>query len=511
MPTKTASLLAGIACALVGWGSPASAAGAGVVLNEVNCTGTDWVELVNTGVEQAEVGGWLLTDDPLDRAPPRADHRHAIPAATTLAPLGALVIERGATGLPFGISCSDDTIRLADASGALIDATGLERVEPESDTWGRYPSGSGPWMQTAPTPGGPNAPSEGDPPADPAAWLFDPMQVVEIDLAIPPASREALRADPDEYVDASFSLAAAGGTYGPLAVGVRLKGSASFRTLEGKAAFKIAFDERFLGLRRLTLNKMVQDPSMLHEALAFEVHREAGIASPRTGYAYVRVDGDDYGLYSNIETPDRVMLPRWFASTTHLYEGNAAPTSSPRARRDSRSTRATRTTARTSPRLDCGGQCPGELLHQARPRRRLGADGRILGDPEVPRPVGRLRGGRRLRAEQLLPPQRRRRPLPDAPWGLDQTFDARIPFVGEQGILSPAASAEAACAAPVYRAEVFALPQPRRRSGSTPRPNRSRRYSPPGRSWTRVASSRRRRSPRASRPRAGSSPSGRPT
>ena len=48
------------------------------------------------------------------------------------------------------------------------------------------------------------------------------------------------------------------------------------------------------------------------------------LASPllRTGYAYVRVNGEDYGVYLNLETIDRVMLPRfWFGSTQHLYEG----------------------------------------------------------------------------------------------------------------------------------------------------------------------------------------------
>ncbi len=43
-----------------------------MVLNEVDCE-TDWVELVNTGEEAADLTGWLLTDDAIDatpRAPP---------------------------------------------------------------------------------------------------------------------------------------------------------------------------------------------------------------------------------------------------------------------------------------------------------------------------------------------------------------------------------------------------------------------------------------------------------
>ena len=70
--------------------------------------------------------------------------------------------------------------------------------------------------------------------------------------------------------------------------------------------------QRFFGLKTLTLNNMVQDPSMIHELLAYKVFRSAGVAAPRTGYAYLRVNGADYGVYLNIETLDTVMLPRWF-------------------------------------------------------------------------------------------------------------------------------------------------------------------------------------------------------
>jgi hypothetical protein len=123
--------------------------------------------------------------------------------------------------------------------------------------------------------------------ADEAASLFDPTTVVEIDLDLPEASRDALASDPGEYVDATFSLTGPDGSYGPLAIGARLKGSASFRPLSGKAAFKLKLGhtvkgQRILGLKTLTLNNMVQDPSMLHEALAYEVFRAAGAPATRT-------------------------------------------------------------------------------------------------------------------------------------------------------------------------------------------------------------------------------------
>jgi hypothetical protein len=162
------------------------------------------------------------------------------------------------------------------------------------------------------------------PGADPAAPLFDPREVVEVEFTLSPESRAALDSDPDTYVPADLVIDSAAGSYDDT-VGLRLKGSTSFRTLDGKAAFKVKFKEfggaKFLDLKKLTLNNMVQDPSMLRETIVYELFRELGVPAPRTGYAYVRVNGDDYGVYLNVETMDDVSLPLWFESTSHLYEG----------------------------------------------------------------------------------------------------------------------------------------------------------------------------------------------
>jgi hypothetical protein len=167
-----------------------------------------------------------------------------------------------------------------------------------------------------------------EPPPGPAGWLYDPDSVVRVDLGLPPDSVAALEDDPDEYQPGSFALENGAEAYGPLAVGIRLKGSyGSFRPLDGKAAFKVKVDEyvddqTFFGLEKLTFNNMVQDDSMVHEALAYELFRSLGVPASRTGYAFLSVNGEDYGLYLDIETLDSVALPRWLASTRHLYEGS---------------------------------------------------------------------------------------------------------------------------------------------------------------------------------------------
>jgi hypothetical protein len=302
-----------------------------VLLNEINCEGADWVELVNTSASTADASGWLLTDDPLSQNPPRADHRFLFPSSTTIAPGEKLVIEKVTGGFPFGISCGSDTIRLADsAAGSLVDQFVVPPLVASGDTWGRYPDGTGSWIETAPTKGSVNEPSAagGGPPPDPS-WLFDPGAVQVIDLTMPQSTIDAINANPTaEYYDATFSLARANGTtYGPLAVGVRLKGGiGSFRTLAGKAAFKLKFNhsvsgQRFQGLKKLTLNNMIQDRSMIHETLAYAAFRAMGVPAPRTGYAFVRVNGEDYGVYVDVETLDDVALKNFFPSTQHLYEG----------------------------------------------------------------------------------------------------------------------------------------------------------------------------------------------
>jgi len=172
---------------------------------------------------------------------------------------------------------------------------------------------------------------------DPAAPMFQPYAIDVIDLHLPQASIETLEAEPEEnYVEGTFSMAESDGTPGglgpfsaPIAVGIRLKGgNGSFRELKDeKAAFKIKFNQvkgqKFLGLKKLTLNNMVQDASMLHETMVYEAFRALGVPAPRTGYANLYVNGVNYGVHLNVETYDDVSLPHHFASTQHLYEADA--------------------------------------------------------------------------------------------------------------------------------------------------------------------------------------------
>ena len=169
--------------------------------------------------------------------------------------------------------------------------------------------------------------------ADEIEWMYDPEAVVEIPLGdISVAELDELELAPNDEVHGSFELRVDGVRKGPLLtdVGIRLKGGfGSGRPVKtGKAGFKVRFDKfdgpQFFGIKRLTLNNMVQDPSMVHETMTYELFRALGLPAPRTGYAFIRVNGEPYGVYLNIETYDEVMLPRLFATTQHLFEADAA-------------------------------------------------------------------------------------------------------------------------------------------------------------------------------------------
>ena len=170
---------------------------------------------------------------------------------------------------------------------------------------------------------------------DDAKWMFDPAVTVQVSLTIPDSSMEQISCDMGAerpYVPATFTMTYAKPgqptkTYGPSAITVKVKGQyGSFRCLPAgeKAGLKLKFPSgaRPDGLKKLTLNNMVQDGSMVREVLSYEAFRSLGVAAPRTGYAQVTINGTYRGIFLNVETMDSVALPRWYPTTQHLYEGS---------------------------------------------------------------------------------------------------------------------------------------------------------------------------------------------
>lgn len=80
--------------------------------------------------------------------------------------------------------------------------------------------------------------------------------------------------------------------------------------------------QRWNGVEHFTLNNARQDPSRLKTCMGFEIYEAAGVPASRCSFAHVVVNGEDLGLYSNVEPVKRQLLEREFGdSRGNLYEG----------------------------------------------------------------------------------------------------------------------------------------------------------------------------------------------
>lgn len=163
--------------------------------------------------------------------------------------------------------------------------------------------------------------------------IYDPDKLPRFDIDLPQESITALNLVANEMDERQNTYVKATLRYGTETVsniGIRIKGEGSFRKLDKKTAFKIKFDEfvdkqAFRGLRRMTLNNMVEDPSFLAERLAYHVFRGLGLPAPRCNSALLYVNNTFYGVYANVEAEDKTFLRRWFASDDgNLYEEGQA-------------------------------------------------------------------------------------------------------------------------------------------------------------------------------------------
>ena len=87
---------------------------AGLYINEVCSSGTDWVELYNSSDAEISLSGFRLQDNK------GADEEYVFPMEAKIAANGFLVLEKD-THFGFGISGSGDEIKLLDASYKQID------------------------------------------------------------------------------------------------------------------------------------------------------------------------------------------------------------------------------------------------------------------------------------------------------------------------------------------------------------------------------------------------------
>ena len=179
---------------------------------------------------------------------------------------------------------------------------------------------------------------------DPTAEMFDPTRVVEIAIEIDADSWNQLCAQKRTFVSLFRGACLAQPFPNPFTwfaarvtidgqvrdnVGVRKKGFLG--SLDAiKPSLKIDLNRfqtnaPFYGVRRLTLNNAKQDPSLIRQCVGYQLFAQAGLPAPRCNFAHVTVNGQDRGIYVNVEEIRKPMLARHFADNSgNLYEGTVS-------------------------------------------------------------------------------------------------------------------------------------------------------------------------------------------
>lgn len=159
-------------------------------------------------------------------------------------------------------------------------------------------------------------------------WIFSSARINRIDLEIPEESMEVLRAE-RRFSYPRFKVRASAVIDGEEVgeVGVRLRGGlGSYQPIDKKPKLELDLNEysgeRFYGLESLSLNNMAEECLGLREALVFAAYAKVGLPSHRTGYAQLFLNGQDYGLYTVIESADDRWLRRNYPDPDgNFYDG----------------------------------------------------------------------------------------------------------------------------------------------------------------------------------------------
>lgn len=146
--------------------------------------------------------------------------------------------------------------------------------------------------------------------------LFDDSRVHEIDIIVDDWDAFLENALEEEYVPATIVID--GERFSN--VGLRTKGNNSLRLTNrygsDRYSLKLEFDHftssSYFGLDKFSLDSSFQDNSYLKSYLAYDMMDFMNVPSPLTSYTWVRVNGEDWGLFLAVEEPEEAFARRNF-------------------------------------------------------------------------------------------------------------------------------------------------------------------------------------------------------
>lgn len=160
--------------------------------------------------------------------------------------------------------------------------------------------------------------------------IFDTSRVHTIDIVMDGWEDFLETCENEEY--ANCTVIVDGEAFKNIAI--RAKGNTSLRNVSqmnsDRYSFKIEFDHydstrTYYGLDKLCLNNIIQDNTYMKDYLVYRLMAEQGAAAPLCSYAYITVNGEDFGLYLAVEGVEESFLQRNFGSDYgNLYKPDSS-------------------------------------------------------------------------------------------------------------------------------------------------------------------------------------------
>lgn len=150
--------------------------------------------------------------------------------------------------------------------------------------------------------------------------LFDTSRVHTIDIVMDGWDSFIEECENEEYAAATAVID--GESFQN--VGIRAKGNTSLRTVSemdsDRYSFKIEFDQyddakNYYGLDKLSLNNLIQDTTYMKDYLTYRLMGSFGVDAPLCSYAFITVNGEDWGLYLAVEGVEEGFLQRNYGSS----------------------------------------------------------------------------------------------------------------------------------------------------------------------------------------------------
>ncbi len=149
--------------------------------------------------------------------------------------------------------------------------------------------------------------------------LFDTSKVHSIDIVMDDWDSFLETCENEEYTTCAVVID--GESYKNVAI--RAKGNTSLSTVSqlgsDRYSLKIEFDhynssESYYGLDKLCLNNIIQDTTYMKDYLSYQLMAQMGVPSPLCSYAYLTINGEDWGLFLAVEDVEDGFLERNYGS-----------------------------------------------------------------------------------------------------------------------------------------------------------------------------------------------------